>query len=73
MVNGTTKEWYRHDLIRTELIDDNRYLLAFWNPYEVMDAIMGMIPPLTTAAVIMGILRLFSKKEEPIKKDDDGN
>ena len=26
MVNGTTKEWYRHDLIRTELIDDNRYI-----------------------------------------------
>ena len=34
VVNATTKEYYRHTLIRTELLDDNRYIIAFWNPHE---------------------------------------
>jgi hypothetical protein len=73
MVNGTTKEWYRHDLIRTELIDDNRYVLAFWNPHEALDAVTGVIPILTVMGVVAGIVSHLRKREELVKKDDDGN
>jgi hypothetical protein len=66
MVNGTTKESYRHDLIRTELIDDNRYILAFWNPHEVLDAIMGMIPPLTAAGILWAVISHLNPKKEDL-------
>jgi hypothetical protein len=64
MVNGTTKEWYRHDLIRTELIDDNRYILAFWNPHEAMDALIKLVPVLTAVSVMAGIVRHLRKPSE---------
>ena len=64
MVNGTTKESYRHDLIRTELIDDNRYVLAFWNPHEAMDALIKIIPTLTAVGVMAGIVRHLRKPSE---------
>ena len=64
MVNGTTKEYYRHDLIRTELIDDNRYILAFWNPHETIDALIKLVPTLTAVSVMAGIVRHLRESNE---------
>jgi hypothetical protein len=72
MVNGTTKEWYRHNLIRTELIDDNRYILAFWNPHETFDMLTGLIPTLTVMGAVAGIVSHLKKREDA-KKDDNGS
>ena len=62
VVNATTKEYYRHTLIRTELLDDNRYIIAFWNPHEALDAMMGLLPTLTSVGILAGIASHFKKQ-----------
>jgi hypothetical protein len=62
VVNATTKEYYRHTLTKTELLDDNRYIIAFWNPHETIDTLMDLIPTLTGTGIMAGIFaRLLNK------------
>ena len=62
VVNATTKEWYRHTLTRTELLDDNKYIIAFWNPHEAIDNVMGLLPSLIPIGIVMSMVHHLRKQ-----------
>ena len=64
IVNATTKEWFRHDLIRTQLLDDNKYIIAFWNPHEALESLTNLIPTLFFAGVIASIVGHFNRNNK---------
>jgi hypothetical protein len=67
VVNATTKEYYRHTLIRTELLDDNRYIIACWNPHETLDIMTGLIPTLIAVGILASVINYLKKRTPTIK------
>ena len=67
VINAKTRKFFRHTLTKIEFTPDNKYVMAFWNPNEAIDALMGISPLIAATTLIMGIISYFGKKNDKKK------
>lgn len=64
LIDSHTKETMRHSLTRVEISPDKQWVIAYWNPFEAIEALTDMLPTLITSVVIMGAISKINKGVE---------
>lgn len=61
LIDSHTNESMRHSLTRVEISPDKQWVIAYWNPFEAIDAMTNLLPAFITATVIMGAMTQIAK------------
>jgi len=70
ITNSHTRETKSHKLIKVEAVDG--WLIAFWNPNEVLDAILDTLPTVMATSLVVGALASIQNRTGEIGREQDG-